>query len=198
MISVNEPSLQSSINSLEELLELHDEAFVKAAYRSILGRAPDLGGLQNYLSQVRAGANKAQILRELAQSPEGVAATRGPSDMQHILRKYGKHPPIWTRIVRQMTGRQGESIDRQLRILDNRLYLAEQAIANQTSMFAELLSSLHRHEPRELQSFDPKSTHSTSDLGQLGGAPSPSQFSQGLARTYMELKAAIARKPKEH
>ena len=195
---MNEPSLQSSIHSLEEILELHDEAFVKAAYRSILGRAPDLGGLQNYLSQVRAGVNKIQILRDLAQSPEGVATTRAPRGMQHILRKYGKHPPIWRRIVGQMTGRRRESIDRQLRILDNRLYLAEQAIANQTSIFTELLSSLHRHQPRGLQSIGSKSSHSTSDLGELGGAPSPSQFSQGLARTYMDLKTAIARKPKEH
>jgi Domain of unknown function (DUF4214) len=191
---VNEPSLQSSINSLEEILELHDEAFVKAAYRAILGRVPDPSGLENYLSQVRAGVNKAQILRELAQSPEGVATTRGLRGMQHI----GKHPPMWRRIVRQMTGRRRESIDRQLRILDNRLYLAEQAIANQTSMFAELLSSLHRGEPRELQSIDPKSSHGTFNLGEVGGAPAPSQLSQGLARTYIELKTAIARKPKEH
>jgi hypothetical protein len=198
VISVNEPSLQSSINSLEELLELRDEAFVKAAYRSILGRAPDPGGLENYLSQVRTGVNKAQILRELVQSPEGVATTRGPHGIQHILRKYSKRPPMWRRIVRQMTGRQRESIDRQLRILDNRLYLAEQAIANQTSMFAQLLSSLHRDEPRELQSTESKSSHGTFDLGEVGGAPSPSQLSQGLARTYIELKTAIARKLKEH
>ena len=198
MISVNKPSLQSSIDSVEEILELHDEAFVKAAYRSILGRTPDLGGLQNYLAQVRAGVNKAQILRELAQSPEGVATTRGPSGIQHILREYDKHLPIWRRIFRQMTGQEREAIDRQLRILDNRLYLAEQAIANQTSMFTELLSSLHGHEPRALQSIEPKSSHSTFDLGELGGAPSPSQLSQGLARTFMELKTAIARKSKEH
>jgi hypothetical protein len=198
VISVNEPSLQSSTNSLEEILELYDEAFVKAAYRSILGRAPDAGGLENYLSQVRAGVNKAQILRELAYSPEGVSTTRGPRGMQHILKKYGRCPTIWRRIARQMTGQRRESIDRQLRILDNRLYLAEQAIANQTSMFAELLSSLHRDEPRELQSIDPKSSHSTLDLGEVGAASSPSQLSQGLAHTYMELKTAIARKLKEH
>jgi hypothetical protein len=193
---VNDPLLQSSIQSLEEILKLHDEAFVKAAYVAILGRAPDPGGLENYLSQVRAGANKAQILGELARSPEGVAAMRGPHGMQHIRKKYGKHPPIWRRLIRRVSGQRRESIDRQLRILDNRLYLVEQAIVNQTGIFAELLSSLHRSEQSESRSTGPKSSHSF-DSGEAGCARSSSQLSQGLARTYIELKTAIEKKLKE-
>ena len=193
---MNEPSLQSSIQSLEEILKLYDEAFVRAAYMAILGRAPDPSGLENYLSQVRAGASKAQILGELARSPEGIAAMRGPHGVQHLRKKYDKHPPIWRRIIGRVIGRRKESIDRQLRILDNRLYLVEQAITNQTGVFAELLSSLHRSEQSELRSSGPKSSH-TFDSGEADCARSSSQPSQGLARTYIELKTAIEKKLKE-
>jgi hypothetical protein len=135
----NSPPLEPPAHTLEQLLKLHDEAFVRSAYKAILGRTPDQGGLENYLSQVRAGIHKAHILAELAQSPEGKAA---PVQALHLaIAQYAKHvSSVWVRMFRWLGKASVESTDRQLRIMDNRLYLVEQAVAQQTSQFVELLT----------------------------------------------------------
>ena len=61
-----------SVYTLADFLDAHDEAFIRRAYRGILGREPDAGGLQNYLEPLRSGrAAKAEILGRLRYSPEG-------------------------------------------------------------------------------------------------------------------------------
>jgi hypothetical protein len=45
---------------------------VGSAYRTILRRDPDVEGLGSYLSQLRSGASKVQLLRALAASQEAV------------------------------------------------------------------------------------------------------------------------------
>jgi lipopolysaccharide biosynthesis protein len=61
----------TQINSLDDLLVFHDEAFVHAAYRVILGRDPDTEGFKHYLNLVRQGVNKLEILSQLRASKEG-------------------------------------------------------------------------------------------------------------------------------
>ncbi len=61
-----------SAYALADFLDAHDETFVRRAYRGILGREPDIGGLQNYLEQLRSGqAAKVEILGRLRYSLEG-------------------------------------------------------------------------------------------------------------------------------
>lgn len=57
-------------HSLDELLGLHDEAFVFSAYRTLLGRAPDPHGLSYYLRRVRAGQSKVHLLAQMFTSAE--------------------------------------------------------------------------------------------------------------------------------
>lgn len=52
------------------LLQLADEAFVRAAYGAVLGREPDPGGLAAHLRQVRQGVPRVDIVAALAKSPE--------------------------------------------------------------------------------------------------------------------------------
>ena len=159
----NSPQIEPPAHTLEQLLKLHDEAFVRSAYKAILGRAPDQGGLENYLSQVRAGIHKAHILAELAQSPEGRLNAAPAPGLHLAIAQYAKHASsLWVRMFRWLGNASVESTDRQLRIMDNRLYLVEQAVAQQTSQFVELLTL-------------------------------PNQ----VARTFAELKAAIAEKQRE-
>ncbi len=61
--------------SLRSLLTLDGSAFVREAYRAILGREADESGLQHYTQSVCEGTEKLEILRQLSQSPEG--ANRG-------------------------------------------------------------------------------------------------------------------------
>jgi len=61
----------SSPQAFNDLLALHDEAFVRAAYRTLLGREADSGGLSHYRARLRAGCGKAKIIWALTQSDEG-------------------------------------------------------------------------------------------------------------------------------
>jgi FkbM family methyltransferase len=56
---------------VDELLALEGEEFIRAAYAAILNRAPDPGGFENYMGELRAGASKLAILKRLRRSPEG-------------------------------------------------------------------------------------------------------------------------------
>ena len=58
-------------SALGHLLALEDQAFVECAYRTLLRRDPDPGGMSLYLARLRAGTGKAQILADLVLSPEG-------------------------------------------------------------------------------------------------------------------------------
>ena len=42
--------------TLSDFLNFHDEAFIRNAYRAILHREPDVGGLAHYLTALRSGA----------------------------------------------------------------------------------------------------------------------------------------------
>ena len=52
----------------------HGEAFVQTAYRALLRREPDAGGLEYYCGRLRQGITKIQILGEIRYSEEGRAA----------------------------------------------------------------------------------------------------------------------------
>ena len=60
------------INSVEELLDLHDEEFIHAAFLCVLGRNPDPEGLTYYLKRIRSGVGKQEILGQIALSSEGL------------------------------------------------------------------------------------------------------------------------------
>jgi hypothetical protein len=63
----------TKITHLDELLQLDDEQFVRAVYRTLFGRPVDPGGLVNYLRRLREGTSKLDIVVELRASEEGRA-----------------------------------------------------------------------------------------------------------------------------
>ena len=66
----------------QTMFDLEDRAFLKHAYRQLLGRVPDAQGLRGYLEQLQAGASKQAIYEALASSEEARAHTakaRAPS-----------------------------------------------------------------------------------------------------------------------
>jgi len=57
---------------INEFLKFRDRNFVTAAYRGILRRRPDSGGLEHFLGNLRSGKmTKAEILGRLRYAPEG-------------------------------------------------------------------------------------------------------------------------------
>jgi hypothetical protein len=70
------PAFQSAPDrayDVMNLLRFDDRDFVNAAYRAILLRIPDEGGMETYLGHLRSGTPKEQILRILLDSDEGRA-----------------------------------------------------------------------------------------------------------------------------
>jgi alpha-D-ribose 1-methylphosphonate 5-triphosphate synthase subunit PhnG len=56
---------------IDDLLAYDDAAFIEVAYRAALGREPDEDGMRNYLTMLRGGASKIQVLGWLHRSREG-------------------------------------------------------------------------------------------------------------------------------
>ena len=85
----NGTSLQAVANqflSSQEFINLYGSStssaqYVTALYNNVLGRAPDATGAAYWQSQLQAGASKAQILIQFAESVEGVSHTA--SQMAH-------------------------------------------------------------------------------------------------------------------
>jgi SAM-dependent methyltransferase len=87
--------------SVDELLTYHDEAFIHASYQAVFQRAPDSGGLDTYLTLLRKGVAKIDILGWLRESPEGRNKGAKVAGLSFALaiRKVGRWP-ILGRIVR--------------------------------------------------------------------------------------------------
>jgi hypothetical protein len=128
---------ETNEESMDRLLGLDDEEFVSAAYRTILRRAPDPVGLANYLEQVRSGVSKSQIVEELARSPE---ASRLAVDSSRFIQL--RRPPhsFWNKWIRRLLHSSQETTERQLRIIANRNYRLEKAVALQDKRLKETLS----------------------------------------------------------
>lgn len=61
---------------LSDFKNLHDTDFIYQAYRQILIRDPDPSGEAHYLSRLRAGHSKSEIIFALTDSPEGKLVKR--------------------------------------------------------------------------------------------------------------------------
>jgi len=128
-----------------EILKLDDAAFVMEAYSAILDRDPDPGGLANYVSQIRAGVEKMQILAELAFSTEGRSkAADGPRDRELIDAYLHRTTSLRHKLLQMLRGKSIDAAMRQVRILSNRVYLLEQSLAQQSALLAELLKAVSR------------------------------------------------------
>jgi hypothetical protein len=173
---------------VEDILRLHDRAFVVKAYAAILGRSPDPGGLANYLAQVRAGTHKGQILAELALSPEGKRQSVQLPGLPGVIRRYRRRvPSLWHRLLRLGSRGDSESTGRHLRAIENQLYLLDQQVQEQVKHLSDLLTLVLS----SITASEPRSSHS-GQAGEAGGDVSAAQTSANVARTFAELKAAIA------
>ena len=178
--------------TLDALLKLHDEAFVTSAYKVLLGRPADPGGLENYLRRVRAGAQKSQIIAELAGSPEGKLRSADLPGLRDLIAENRKGArSIWLRAFRRLSGTPMKTIERQLRVIDNRLYLMEQCAAEQNRQMAALLILLTQGLSESVAS---SSRPNTSNVGDATDSAPRSVLSPKVRQTFSDLKATIAMK----
>jgi cysteine sulfinate desulfinase/cysteine desulfurase-like protein len=112
------------VSTVEDLLNLHDESFVHNAYLSVLRRPADPSGFASHLKQLRAGADKEQLIAALATSAEGKFVTDEhlPGLKQTIERAQRNRPPFWLKAVRKVLVQALQPLINQLNASDQRLH----------------------------------------------------------------------------
>jgi hypothetical protein len=78
------------VDQAADLLALHGTPFVKAAYRTVLGREADPAGLAHYVELLRSGYSRSHILAALAGSPEARSSGQDLPGLQQLVRGYRK------------------------------------------------------------------------------------------------------------
>lgn len=114
---------EGPVTSVPRLLAPHDAEFITTAYQSVLGRTPDAEGRAYYLSRLRAGTHKLEILRQLRRSAEGRTFIPGVAGLDRAIRRHNlANLPLMGPIVRLMTGAEGNgATQRQLRVIANEI-----------------------------------------------------------------------------
>lgn len=189
----NKPPVDTSLSAMQSLLQLYDKNFVIKAYETILGRSPDQSGMQHYLAQVRSGVAKEELIAELIRSPEGqIRATEVPALKQYIDKYPGRVNLFLSRVFRRFVGATSKKDEQCARALENRLFLMEQRIASN----AQLIEDIHLLLWQRISVDQSRITVDGDKAGpevQVIGAQLR-QNSLDIARTVVELKAAIAAK----
>lgn len=124
--------------TLAELLNMHDEPFVRMSYRLLLGREGDPDGVAHYLLMLREGVSKMRLLGALRQSEEGRRFIPGLAGLDRAIRRYqrGNYPVVgW--LLRKIWRSDGENvIERRIRQIQNQIGKLEQ---EQASTFQDII-----------------------------------------------------------
>jgi GT2 family glycosyltransferase len=131
--------------SLPLILSLNDEAFINAAYQSILGRAPDEDGKRHYLTQLRSGISKLEILGQFTSSQEGKNVKAIIPGLHKALRQLHLFKtPILGPLLRLLSNAEQSKVIKRLNITENKLYRIEvehRAYVNELRLEIELLKA---------------------------------------------------------
>lgn len=176
--------------SLQAVLVLHDEDFINAAYALILSREADSDGLGNYLLKVRAGASKASVIAALARSAEAAEQGVDAATVIRNLAQFEAVDSLWSRFLRRVTPGSSATVERQLRIIDNRLYLIEKALSRLSAADARLV--IDRPE-RRVQAREPGHSHAP-DAGSQDASAIDGGLSPMVRRTLADLEVAVVRR----
>ncbi len=133
--------------SVRDLLALEDEAFVRSAYLTLLGREPDQEGFTHYVTLTRAGEDKSRIVAILASSDEGMLCRGKLLGLDALMHQYPLIPAPWPqrallRLTRLLGRSSLEPTERTLRALENRLYRLSLQLEDQSTALATLNHNL--------------------------------------------------------
>ena len=120
--------------SLAQLLGLHNEEFVRAAYARLLEREADPEGLRFYSAELLQGVDKLDILERLSQSDE--ARTRGTGRLEGLkeaIEQRRHQAGKWQRAFRELSGAHSDALARQIRGIDQTLRGATQQANSETA-----------------------------------------------------------------
>ena len=88
---------------LQELLGLHDEAFVRRAYQLVLGREADKGGLSHSVARLRDGDDRLAVLASLRLSAEARELRMVFPELDVVIKPYrSAFHPRWGRVLKTL------------------------------------------------------------------------------------------------
>jgi predicted SAM-dependent methyltransferase len=149
----------SGPSDLDGLLQCQDREFVETAYRLILRRDADSEGLKSYLSRVRNGVSKLQILNEISSSDEGRRIGTELKGLRWALRSQKlSSVPVLGRLFRHFLGSEGNSsAEVRLRVVEHQPYILRDALSaliQRQNQVERLLGDLKEHQfPTLLQTL---------------------------------------------
>lgn len=135
----------SPVKTLDELLAYHDQAFIQCAYRTLLGREPDIEGANYYLRRLRSGVSKIQILAQLCLSKEAAGLKAEVIGLDDAISAYrlGRLPLVgW--LYRLLNGLEGSQFTHhKLRIVENQIYVLGEQSKERFSRIESTLSAIN-------------------------------------------------------
>ncbi|QKV54846.1 FkbM family methyltransferase [Comamonas antarctica] len=143
--NMNTQSNQTINLTIEDLLSFQDREFVYSAYQTLLLREPDADGLNYYLSRLRKGASKMEIIAQIFNSYERRATKQTIPQLEEALHRLKLSKlPIFGKIYIYFTGSEGfSSSDVKLRQVENQLYRYNEQLIHRFDSIDQKIS-LHK------------------------------------------------------
>lgn len=171
------PDLEGfAAQTLDDLLSRHGEDFLRCAYRTVLGRAPDPEGMTYYLARLYGGRGKVEILSQLALSAEGRNRSEGLPGLARLVSAHQKSQRGWLNWLRagRETHYRMNRLEELLGSLHLRVHRGEKEMARRLADLPARLPAVREdphltetHNPPELENSDAFSpTPEEANLGQ--------------------------------
>lgn len=149
------------MNKLDQLLDLHDVAFIDAAYNLFLGRSADPSGKAYYLKRLRNGKEKRLLLTEIYCSNEFKQRVKLQPELTSMKPFIWLEWPFFGRPLYLLAQWLENSRDRKrLRVIENQVYATEVSIK-------EIFSNLSRSNQDVISRFE-KNKGITSSFDKYG------------------------------
>ncbi|PUE16066.1 glycosyltransferase [Limnohabitans sp. MMS-10A-178] len=118
---------QTPLTTVDALLDLHDEDFVRCTYLTILGRSPDPSGFTHYLGLIRRGEAKGAIIASIGRSQEARNRQVELPGLNQLIERYPRRlPPFLGRLIRRAFRATTDQLETQVRSTENLIYRLHQ------------------------------------------------------------------------
>ncbi|MEY5038360.1 MAG: hypothetical protein RL472_1466 [Pseudomonadota bacterium] len=109
--------------SMTDLFSLHDLAFVRCAYQTVLGRDADPSGLDHFVDRLRNGTAKIDILVDLRQSDEGRRAALDLGWLDSAIARRHRITNRWFGWLLRLGGKteRNDPYSKRIRAIDNNI-----------------------------------------------------------------------------
>lgn len=167
--------MSKNATTLSELLALHDQQFVRGAYKTLLGRSPDPEGFEYYLDRVRTGFSKIQIVTQLCLSNEGKAYSSDLPGLNAAIARYQKQNKSFLGIILKAfnAGEGNGPAERKIRAIENQIFLFEEKNQERFDQIDSAISSLYDFIASRPFSASGQSSTSEDSAAFAAGTPAP-------------------------